>query len=166
MPDTPADDVLIAPPSPEELLPTAWWPWLLTIGIVLLLSAGLGLWWWRRKQRPTGPPAPRAHAKALAALARCPTEHCADTATRVSLILRRYLAEATEDPALYETHEELIARQSALEDLSDELRQRCRDLFEQLARLKYAPAPTEGDPASLRDEAGRLLQALNQEIAA
>lgn len=166
MPEPTFDDRLIEPPPPDGLIPGAWWPWWLAAGILLLILAGLALWWRRRKGSKADPAAPQAHAKALASLAGCPTTGLSDTATQVSLILRRYLAEAVDDPALYETHEELIARSSALEQLSEGLRDRCRQFFQHLAQLKYAPDQPDGDPATLLADAGQLLQALNREIDA
>lgn len=160
-----ADDRLIEPPSPDGLMPVSWWSWWPVAALVLAFAV-LGFWWWRRKARPaSGPDAPRAHAKALAALSCCPTDDLPGTATRLSLILRRYLAEVTGDPALYETHEELVARSNALGSLGEEVRRHTRELFDQLARIKYAPGRADDDPIALRDEAVRLLQALNREVA-
>lgn len=133
----------------------------------LLLVLGILFWWWRKpSRRGPGNVAPRARSEALEALSRCPTDNCTETATHTSLILRRYLAEVTADPALYETHEELMARSNALESLSEGLREEAGRFFLQLARLKYARSEGGENPAALPQQARDLLEALHREVAA
>ena len=68
-------------------------------------------------------------------------------AVRCSLILRKYLAQAANDPSLFETHEEFISRQDSLAALTDEAREACAMGFSKLAALKYAPQEAADDPA-------------------
>ena len=56
-----------------------------------------------------------AFAEACAAMAAISTADVRDAAVLSSLILRKYLATAAGDPALFETHEEFVARHDALQ---------------------------------------------------
>ena len=62
-----------------------------------------------------------------------------ESAIRVSMILRRYLARSMNEPALFETHEEFIARHDGLKDLPDDVKSEVGNFFSILAATKYAP---------------------------
>jgi hypothetical protein len=62
-----------------------------------------------------------------------------ESAIRVSMILRRYLARSMNEPALFETHEEFIARHDGLKNLPDDVRSEAGAFFSELAAAKYAP---------------------------
>lgn len=62
-----------------------------------------------------------------------------ETAIRVSMILRRYLARSMNEPSLFETHEEFIARHDGLKDLPDDVKSEVGSFFTKLAAVKYAP---------------------------
>ena len=81
---------------------------------------------------------------------------------QTSLILRRYLSLAAEDPALFETHEEFIARNDALLSLSDAARAACATGFARLAACKYAPEVPAMAPATVVAEAHELLETLHR----
>jgi hypothetical protein len=87
-----------------------------------------------------------------------------ELATRVSLLLRRYLAELTRDPALYETREEFIGRSDALAQLSPSERSATGGFFDALAQLKYAPLSHAVDPAPLLERAESLLRELHPSL--
>jgi hypothetical protein len=98
----------------------------------------------------------------LAALA-APTARGA--AVQVSLILRTYLSLAAHDPALFETHEEFIARSDSLKVLTAAAQTACREGFARLAALKYAPELPAADPAAVAVEARHLLTTLHRGFA-
>lgn len=67
-----------------------------------------------------------------------------ETAIRVSMILRRYLARSMNEPALYQTHEEFISRHDGLKDLPEDLKSEVGAFFSKLAAKKYAPDDIAG----------------------
>jgi len=79
------------------------------------------------------------------------------------LILRKYLAQASNDPSLFETHEEFITRQDSLTALTEEAREACAMGFSKLAALKYAPqeATDESAPEAVIEETRLLLHTLH-----
>lgn len=62
-----------------------------------------------------------------------------ENAILVSMILRRYLAKSMKEPALFETHEEFVARHDGLKDMTEEVRSCVSVFFSKLAAVKYAP---------------------------
>jgi len=78
------------------------------------------------------------------------------TATRISLIIRRYLEAAFDEPALFETNEEFTLRPHALEKLHPDSREPVKDYLAKLSQLKYTPSHHE-EANSLIDEAENLL---------
>ncbi len=132
-------------PHPGEIP----WPWLAAAAVVASAAAVLLVRALRRRAAP--PPTPRqrqeaARAAALKALGQIPPDQSVrELATDVSFLLRRFLADACADPALFETHEEFLARGEVPANLPDELRRDLAGTFATLARLKYAPdAPPPG----------------------
>jgi len=164
------DQRLIDPPSPVDLIPAAPWETWVWVSISVAVTVGLViLGWWLKRRRQAPPPAdPRviAHAEALAALATCHDDDANQVATKASLVLRRYLAAVTGDPALFETHEELVSRHDAFQDLGDDVAGQLRQAFAELARIKYAPARGDEDPAAIHEQSRQLLESLNREFAA
>lgn len=152
----------------EPLLPDAGfplWAWCFIAAGVLLL--GILAWYLARRQRPIGMVDPRkakeeAYRRAVAELeASSGGQTMQEAATRVSVALRRYLAVASGDPALFETHEEFVARHESLAKYPEELRQTTAEGFSHLARLKYG-REANGDPAALSSSARQLLDRLHQ----
>ncbi len=80
-----------------------------------------------------------AYLEAKAALSDGEVTDPRESAIRVSMILRRYLARSMNEPALFETHEEFIARHDGLKDLPDDLKSEAGAFFSKLAASKYAP---------------------------
>jgi len=108
-------------PDPEVYLPeTPEWYWAL-VGVTGALTLVL-FWWLFRILKPSprvAPIEPEDHfAPALAALDELESERTdrwlAEGAAEISLTLRRYLAGARSDPALFETAEEFAGRQTVL----------------------------------------------------
>lgn len=149
------------PLLPEPGLPA--WAWFAlaaaTIGLAVLV-----VFLRRKRSAAAADPArarQEAYARAKAALESAPAGGMQEAATRVSVTLRRYLADVCGDPALFETHEEFIARHQALAGYPEDLRKVTAEGFSHLARLKYGPDAT-GDPAALFNGARQLLDRLHQ----
>lgn len=130
------------PRSPESLVPDPWLePWMIAAAVVLLLVLlGLRLFY-KKKPQPVDPLAIRraAHAEAVTALEQIGAVSAREAAVRCSLILRKFLSIAAGDPALFETHEETLARHDALQGFSPPARAAAASGFSKLAALKYAP---------------------------
>jgi LPXTG-motif cell wall-anchored protein len=160
---------LMEPAPPGDLVPAhGLWPWFVAAGIALLVIAGV-LWLLRKRRRPGESPAAlreAAYRDALAALDGIPTDQSRTVAVQASLILRKYLATAAADPALYETHEEFIARHDSLQQLNPDVRSAASDAFRKLAALKYAPDISPEPPAGIREESRTLLETLHHGFAA
>lgn len=164
MNETPTSFELQEPASPEALVPDFWIePWMLAlaIGVILIILTVILL---KSKKTPKfDPQAARlaAHAEATAALAQISPQSPRDTAIQSSLILRKYLAAAAGDPALFETHEEYVARHEALKNFSDESRQAAGLTFSRLASLKYAAEIPATDAREVVTDSQALLKTLH-----
>lgn len=112
---------------------------LLIGGIIAALIIGLIVWLLLRRKRKTAPP-PSLLDNALAALSSLEESGATlrECSLRVSMILRTYLAGQTQDPALYETHEEFSRRMDSLATVPLACREQTRELLESLAEYKYA----------------------------
>ncbi len=158
------------PASPDALLSQHAPPlWLLIAGSLLLIALlALVLFLALRRTPGTDAAAARREAMRLAdrALAHAKPSDIREAATLASLILRRYLANLAGDPALFETHEEFIARRDSLARLPDEVRTQTAEGFARLAALKYDRQPPHGDPAVVIDDARALLTILDRALRA
>ena len=151
----PAEPLL---PSPG--LPT--WAWLAIAAAAVAFVALVFLL--RRAKREKADPTlarEQAYRTAVGELESPPARGMQEAATRVSIALRRYLAAVSGDPALFETHEEFVARHQALAGYPDDLRKSTAEGFSHLARLKYG-REAAGDPAALFSAARQLLDRLHQ----
>ncbi len=144
------------PVAPESLVPSVGaTPWVVGGILLLALAAAFVIWRTRKKRLAADPAAIRraAYLEAGNALDKVEAATAREAAVRCSLIIRRYLATAAEDPALFETHEEFIARHDALADYTPVARQACAEGFARLAALKYAPVPENGRSTGRKEEA-------------
>lgn len=134
-------------PAEQFMTQNFWIPVAWGIGIALLLAGAALLLWYRRRRRslPTPPSQEEIALKALGELESQlpPMRECS---LRLSLILRRFLAGQTQDPALYETHEEFSQRMDSLSSVPEECQYDTRYLLEGLADLKYAGAGLDDPP--------------------
>jgi len=153
------------PLSPESLVPAVdlTWLWIGLAAFALIVVLAILL----RKKRGAAPPDPKAarlaaYRNALKAFENLQAPTAREAAVQSSLILRRFLADAAGDPSLFETHEEFISRQNALNALSPEARDACAQGFNQLARLKYAPRVQAEDPVTVVADSRQLLETLNK----
>lgn len=155
------DPIPAEPLLPDPGLPL--WAWGLIGLAVVALVAGL-IYLLRKK--PIGMVDPNrvreeAYRRAVAELDPKPGETMQEAATSVSIALRRYLAVVSGDPALFETHEEFVARHESLASYPEDLRTTTAEGFSHLARLKYGPEAS-GDPVALYTAARQLLDRLHQ----
>jgi len=156
---------LMEPASPEALIPDiGLWPlWLaagITLALLLILTAFL-----RRRSRPTPDPSSirnAAYSHAIASFDGTTTLTPRDAAIQSSLILRKYLCTAADDPALFETHEEFLSRHDALQALDPATREAAATGFNQLASLKYASEIPLANTPDIITEAKKLLHSLHQ----
>ena len=123
---------------PEEATP--WWIWLALI-LVLLLIFLSALFFLKRKIQSVHSKSSLDEARQEISLLReaSPEMEIHETATQLSLILRRYLASAFRDPALYETDEEFKLRPHALKSIHPSSRSKVTEHLSSLSQLKYAP---------------------------
>lgn len=171
MKPTPSTLKLIEPASPEALVPAAGWSlWLIIAGIViaLIIAAIILIRVLLKKSSAPSPAALRESAfrEALAALHAVKSTQTRDAAVQSSLIVRKYLAAAAADPALYETHEEFISRHDSLQSLTPDARSAAETGFTRLALLKYAPDIPDEAPEAILEESQVLLEALHHGFAA
>jgi hypothetical protein len=156
------------PAPPDALVPSiGLWPWWVG-GTLLVLLAILLLVVFRKRAVPPDPAAARnaAFREAMAALAGASAPSAREAAVQGSLILRRYLSAAAADPALFETHEEFVARRDSLNALTEAAREAAAGGFSRLAALKYAPEIPDADPAGVLADSTRLLETLHGGFAA
>ncbi|MDD6813702.1 MAG: hypothetical protein PUD60_04815 [Akkermansia muciniphila] len=118
-----------------------YWLWGgVAAGVLLLLFAVV--WFLRRSRRAVVlPPLPSPAEQAVALLQALAVElpPLGACGVRVSLILRNFLAGETQDPALFETHEEFSRRLDSLSGVPESCRLTTLRLLDDLAALKYAP---------------------------
>ena len=160
---------LMAPASPEALVPGyGLWPWFTGGGILILLVITLLVVFRKRKSESASLLLQRiaAFSDANAALANVSATSARETAVLASLILRKYLSAAANDPALFETHEEFISRQDSLQVLTPQARAAADDGFTRLAALKYAPDIPDKPAAEVIADSRGLLDTLHRGFAA
>jgi len=156
------------PAAPEQLLPqdvtTPLW---LALGLLAAVALVYLLVRWLRRPHAGTSESVRelAFREALHALDQLAAPTARGAAVQTSLILRTYLSLAAHDPALFETHEEFIARSDSLKVLTEPAQAACRDGFARLAALKYAPELPESDPATVTAGARGLLETLHRGFA-
>ena len=155
---------LLEPTSPEALVPDSRLePWMFIAAIVLVLVLGVVIAFWKKKPVVIDPLAIRkaAYQDAATGLESISAPNARDAAVQSSLILRRYLSVAANDPALFETHEEFISRHDALSLLTDDARAASEAGFSRLASLKYAAEIPEANPADVVARSRVLLDTLH-----
>ena len=134
-----------------DLVPTwgfeMWW--FFALGAAICAGALIVLYFCKRGTKGNSAShKDRAYREALEELLGLSSGDPKETAIRVSLIIRSYLAKHLEEPALYETHEEFVSRHDALAKLPESTKLETRGFFSQLAELKYGPT---GDVCMVSD---------------
>lgn len=145
---------------PQQEIPI-WW---IAIGLGVVLAIAYVFFLRRNTAKPVDPKerARLAYDKAREALGDLGTLGVRDTAILVSAVIRRYLAEVLDEPALFETHEEFISRHDGLKDLPGELRLAAGEFFSQLAEVKYtAEVPAACDSVKIAEGGMKLLERMH-----
>lgn len=169
MNEKPATFELLEPVSPEKLVPHSWLePWMFLVATVVLAVVIAVLWFTRKKPGPPDPFLAReaARREAAAALDKIGDVPAREAAVVSSLVLRKYLATAAGDPALFETHEETISRHEALKDFSEEARGSAAIGFARLAAVKYSPEDPDMNTPQVVAGSRNLLEILHQGLRA
>lgn len=138
-------------PADQFMVQNFWEPLAWVCAVVIPLAA-LAAWWMYRRRKAAAAPGITPLQEALAALREIEEELPAmrECALRLSMVLRSYLAGQTQDPALYETHEEFSQRMDSLAHVPQNCQCETRDLLEHLAEFKYA-GETEHDATRSRN---------------
>ena len=147
--------------DPGEFLPepsTPWWVWVI-VGITALSVAIVTTIIIKKIQQSKLQTTQLDEVRAQLDKLRNESENLPPhlIATRISLIIRRYLAIAFNDPALFETNEEFTLRKSALTQLSPESRTLISQHLTDLSQLKYAPHHSPDNNQQLIDKAESIL---------
>lgn len=134
--------------------------WVLAAGAVIAVIVFLLVMVLRKKPVVDASKEKReAYREAKVALSECESVDPHESTLRVSMILRRYLARSMNEPALFETHEEFIARHDGLKNLPEDLKSELGAFFSKLASVKYAPGDfATVDGRSIYTEASALLE--------
>ncbi|MBC8127962.1 MAG: DUF4381 family protein [Gloeobacteraceae cyanobacterium ES-bin-144] len=156
---------LMEPASPEALIPDyGLWPLMLAAALLTTLTiVAVIIICHRKKSSTVDPGAIRnaAKAEAAVALSALSSLDSRNVAVQASLILRKYLSVAANDPALYETREEFIARNDALQALDQETRTATETTLNRLGTLKYSPEIPATSPEEIITESKSLLEKLH-----
>jgi len=139
-------------------------PWIFALLILIVIAL---IVWSRLRHSPSQPLRFKeiAYRDAVAALTHISPDAIRDAAIQTSLILRQFLAKVTNAPALYETHEEFITRQDSLKSLRPESQLATKQLFDQLAAIKYAREVPHRQPSELIADSKGLLATLHKDLA-
>ena len=150
--------------SPEEFLlgqPSLWqspWFWVLMITGILLMGFVIHRLTKKKTNQKKRRQLLETAIEALSALkAEIDSLKPQTSAVRISLIMRQYLEAAFEDPALFETDEELTLRPHALAQLQHDCRTAVIDHLHKLTQLKYVEAGQQGPILELIDQAIEVL---------
>jgi len=150
--------------SPEEFLlgqPPLWqspWFWVLMITGILLMGFVIHRLTKKKTNQKKRRQLLETAIEALSALkAEIDSLKPQTSAVRISLIMRQYLEAAFEDPALFETDEELTLRPHALAQLQHDCRTAVIDHLHKLTQLKYVEAGQQGPILELIDQAIEVL---------
>lgn len=120
------------------------WEWS-ALGAVIILIAVVVVLIVRKKKVPVLPPTPEQIARRQIQALGERKPGLRESSTELSLILRSYLTGKSQDPALFETHQEFNKRADALASLPDTLQGTVRDLLQSMAHLKYSPNSSSDD---------------------
>jgi hypothetical protein len=149
--------------KPDEFLSSLLSGWLLWVVVAFIVILVAGLLFYPHKRKKIVPIPPTAEeisiGKIDALLATSP--NLRKSATELSLIIREYLSGCSEDPALFETHQEFCRRADALLTLPLAVQVPVRELLEKMAQLKYEPETPENLELA-RDLASRSKDLIKQ----
>lgn len=159
------------PEDIESLLPGWWLPHILIVSTLLVALVFVAVLLVRAKNRPRPVDYAKireeARLKAITTLesSRSSITTPREAAVLASLALRAYLSRAADDPALFETHEEFIARRDSLSALLESARMATAAGFSHLATLKYAADPPHATATGVLESARTLLEEIHSGFA-
>lgn len=156
---------LIEPEDALDLVPTweleFWW-FLVGFGAILVLLSVVLLVKRRSTPADLGALKRAAYQEAVKDFEGTQEIEPRRSAVESSLILRKYLAKSLGEPALFETHEELISRDNSMAVLPDELRAEVGGYFAKLAKYKYSPEQYgPGSSREILDEGRKFLERIH-----
>ncbi len=127
-------------PAPDLFLQETPWGLYIGLGAAGLCIIALILWLLLRKRKVEVAVGATPQQIALSSLENVSADTLSlkDMSIELSLILRRFITGETDDPALFETQQELNQRMNALANLPKSCQQPCLLLLDQLASNKYA----------------------------
>lgn len=163
-PNPPAEAIDPIDPSPHLPGLPSWFVVLALVLISAILASVLFLF--LKKSVTQGPLKSRKNPLAIArenllALRDLPAETpLAELSTRISLTLRRYLADSKSDTALYQTREEFVTDEQRLHHVPEPARSETADFLSDLSALQYAPPSL--DPNQGQSLIETALQTLDQ----
>lgn len=137
LPDPPQLDPATSPDALHIPYTLGAWEWVAIAGILIII--GIAAWLiLKKKKAPVIPPTPEQIARGEIHRLMENNPGLKETSTGLSLILRSYFTGKSEDPALFETHQEFNRRADALAALPEPLQSPARDLLQRMAHLKYS----------------------------
>lgn len=148
LPAEPANQLLDAIPELEPdvqaelfLQESFWTPLNMGLSVAAVIAIALLSLWLYRKLRPAQPqPQASAEEIALAQLNSLSTRQLStrELSLELSLLLREFITQETQEPTLYETHQEFSSRLDSLASIPAEHQYELRCLLEELSEMKYA----------------------------
>lgn len=149
-PATAPNDLLGAIPELEPDVPAEiflqegfWTPLSMSLAVAAIIIFALFCLWLRRKlKQQTPPPLISAEEKALVQLDLLEARKLdtRELSLELSLLLREFITQETQEPTLYETHQEFSSRLDSLASIPAQHQYELRCLLEELSELKYAQA--------------------------
>ncbi|MES2983269.1 MAG: hypothetical protein V4727_13230 [Verrucomicrobiota bacterium] len=142
MADSKTNFELVEGQEAMDLVPTwelEWWWIALPAAFLILLILLVCLLLKKSKVHDPNKAKREAFYQAMTELAKLDASLGKENVIMVSLVMRKYLANSMNEPALYETHEEFIGRHDAIKDLDAELKLAISNYFSELAAIKYGP---------------------------
>ena len=140
-----------------------WWQWALLSLAALIILWLLFTFLTRKKRTKTPETSPIQQAiQKLKTLSQQSLDSN-QTAIQLSLIIREYLQARLQDPALFETDEELDNRTKDLDKLPASISPKLKQYLHHVATLKYAPK-SSAKASELCEKASELLNSMEQQL--
>ncbi len=138
-------------PAEIFLQESFWTPLNISLCVAaLILLTLLTLWLYRKLFPKKTPPQATAEEIALKRLSALETQQLNARALslELSLLLREYITQETQEPTLYETHQEFSSRLDSLASIPAKFQYDLRCLLEELSEMKYAGNQAPADEFS------------------
>jgi hypothetical protein len=152
-----ADEIPPLRPPRPEIVPTFWEQhggWMIALSVVLLGLMGLAIWRLTRPRPPAPVPAVIQARQALEPLRQQPENGL--LLSRVSRVVRHYLADAFGLAPAERTTAEICQAMASMEQVGPELSQKLAGFLQECDRRKFAPGPVI-PPLGAVDQAASLI---------